>query len=239
MAQICTPVSNPGTLTAASPSTSCTGTFNTNINYGGPTTPPPSLLTLTLQPGGVIVNSPGGNAVNLANVTGLINPPAIGTSATILANDATITNTSNPGGPNQSALHIQAAGDAIIGTLTDPVSGIINVTGTNSTNAIFATVFSSVAGAVASVNYDGPAIGPGITATGTANSTLIQACANDACGFGNLVDADANIVAAGNLKGTVGTDALAAGLGITGLFAGRGGASAAMRPCSTVAARST
>src|SRR5262249_17983186 len=63
-------------------------------------------------------------------------------------------------------------------------------------------------------------------ATGTANSTLIQACGNDGCGlFGSPnPDADAKIDAAGNLKGVVvGNTALAAGLGITGLFASAGG----------------
>jgi hypothetical protein len=40
VAQTCTPVANPGNLTAVNPSTSCTGTFSTNINFGGPTTPP-------------------------------------------------------------------------------------------------------------------------------------------------------------------------------------------------------
>ena len=71
-AQSCSPVNTPGTLTAAQPSTQCSGTFNTNINFGGVNTPPPSLLTLTLQQGPppVIVNSPtGGNAVNLQNTS--------------------------------------------------------------------------------------------------------------------------------------------------------------------------
>src|SRR5262245_42041063 len=81
VAQVCTPVANPGTLTAAQPMTSCTGTFNTNINFGGPNTPPPSLLTLELQQGvGVSVTSPGGNAVNLQNTFGA----SSGVSAEIL-----------------------------------------------------------------------------------------------------------------------------------------------------------
>src|SRR5262249_38555730 len=153
----------------------CTGPFTTNINFGGVNTPPPSLLTLTLQQGAVSVNSPGGNAVNLQNAFG----PASGVSATIFANDATITNTSMPALDSQSALRIVAAGSATIGTATNPVSGIINITGGQSTNAIFSTVLSSVGGETASVTYNGPAIGPGITATGGPNSTLIQACAND------------------------------------------------------------
>jgi hypothetical protein len=216
VAQTCAPVANPGNLTAAQPNTSCTGTFNTNINFGGPPTPPPSSLTLTLQQGGVTVNSPGGNAVNIQNT---FNALSSGVSATILANDATITNTSQPLVDSQSALRIVASGNATI-----TASGIINVTGAQSTNAVLANVLSSDPGPQASVTYNGPATGFGITATGTANSTLIQACANDACGFGNPVDGNATIDAAGNLKGiVVGNTALVQGLGITGLFAAAGG----------------
>ena len=132
VAQTCAPIPNGGSLSAADPSTTCTGTFNTNINVGGPTTPPPSLLTLILAPGTTVI-SPGGIAVNLANVTAL--PPGIGTSATITANDAAIT-LSNPGGSDQSGLRIQAAGSATI-----TASGIINLAGGDKTNAIFAQVF--------------------------------------------------------------------------------------------------
>ena len=61
LAQTCTPVANPGSLTAAQPSTTCTGTFNnTNITFNGPATGTP-LLTVTLNPG-VSVTSPGGGA---------------------------------------------------------------------------------------------------------------------------------------------------------------------------------
>src|SRR4029077_17444702 len=80
-AQSCSPVNTPGTLTAAQPSTMCTGTFNTNITFGGPTTGPP-LLTVTLNPG-VSVTSPGGGAVALSNA---MVPTANGTSTTINAN---------------------------------------------------------------------------------------------------------------------------------------------------------
>jgi len=41
-AQTCTPVANGGSLGGANPtSTTCTGPFNTNINFGGVNTPPP------------------------------------------------------------------------------------------------------------------------------------------------------------------------------------------------------
>ncbi|HJY84903.1 MAG TPA: hypothetical protein VKK81_27950, partial [Candidatus Binatia bacterium] len=215
LAQTCSPVANPGSFTAAQSSTVCTGTFNTNINFGGPNTPPPSLLILELQQGAVSVNSPGGNAVNLQNTFG----PASGVSATIIANDATITNTSMPALDSQSALRIVAAGNATINA-----SGIINMTGGQSTNAIFSTVFTSVGGSVASVTYDGPATGPGITATGGPNSTLIQACANDGCGYGSSADANVIINAGGNLTGIGPQNAPPAiGNGIGGLFAASGG----------------
>src|SRR6516162_9894418 len=216
VAQTCAPVANPGTLGGANPaSTTCTGTFNTNINFGGVNTPPPSLLTLTLQQGPppVIVNSPtGGNAVNLQNTFA----PATGVSATINANDATITNTSNPGGNSQSALRIVAAGSATI-----TASGIINMTGGQSTNAIFSTVFSSVGGTVASVTYNGAAT-PGVTdinVIGGPNSTAIQACANDGCGYaGTTANGDAIINATGNLTGVFGNS----GFGLDAVAGGNG-----------------
>jgi outer membrane autotransporter protein len=118
-------------------------------------------------------------------------------------------------------MFVHAAGDAIIGTASSPVTGVINVTGTTSTNALWASVFSTVAAAEASVTYDGPATGPGITETGGRNSTLIQACANDNCGFGNDVSGDAKIDAAGNLTG-IGVSAPGT-TGMNGLFAEAGG----------------
>ena len=198
LAQTCTPVSNPGTLAAASPSTNCTGTFNTNINFGGPTTPPPSVLTLTLQSGGVIVNSPGGDAINLANSTGGI--ATIGTSATLTANDVTVSNTSSPNTPNQSGLRIQTSGSATI-----TASGQISVIGAQSTNAIWAIVLpSSDPNTVASVVYNGP----GVTSVGTTFSTVIQA---DNRGTGPSI-----IDAAGNMTGVALGSAAS---GVTGLFA--------------------
>ena len=197
LAQTCTPVANPGNLTAAQPSTSCTGTFNTNINYGGPTTPQPPLLTLELQPGVSVIN-PGGNAVNLANTTGAIN--TIGTDATLTANNATITNITNSA--NNSALRIQTNGNATI-----TASGPIEVSGTQSTNAIWAIVLPSSVPTVSKVVYDGP----GVKATGTTFSTVIQA-QNDGTGD-SIIDARGNItgVALGS-----------AANGITGLFASSG-----------------
>src|SRR5262245_38737781 len=204
VAQNCTPVANGVDLTAASPSTSCMGTFNTNINYGGPTTGP-SLLTVTLNPGVVVVNSPGGNAVNIANITGPA--PLVGTSAEIIANDATITNTINSGGTNQSGLRIQAAGSA---TITS--SGTINVTGANNDFGILAIVQGTNpvgAGAVASVTYNNPS-GPGITVNSADNSGGIQAINR---GNGNaIIDFTGNITGVGSGQFN----------GITGLFAGAG-----------------
>ena len=222
LAQTCTPVANPGNLTAAQPSTSCTGTFNTNINFGGPNTPPPPLLTLTLEPG-VIVNNPGGNAVNLATATGGIN--TIGTSATLIANNATITNITNSA--NNSALRIQTNGNATIGDAMTPVSGIINVSGTQSTNAIWAIVLpSSDPNTVAKVVYDGP----GVTSTGTTFSTVIQT-QNDGTGA-SIIDARGNIT---------GVALGAAANGITGLFASGAATSLASvhYGLSTIAVRGT
>src|SRR5262245_11268781 len=210
VAQTCTPVDTPGTLTAAFPSTSCTGTFNTNINFGGPTTPPPPPpgLTVTLQPG-VQVIIPAGSAitdsVNLANTTGAIGTP--GVDANLTANSAFIDNTANSSAANKSGLRIQASGNATI-TATDTA---VNVVGTQSTNAIWAIVLpSSDPNALARVSHNGP----GLTSFGTAFSTAIQA---DNRGAGPAV-----IDAAGNMTGV----ALgAAANGITGLFAS-GGSSA-------------
>ena len=234
VAQTCAPVPNGGTLTNAQPSTSCTGTFNTNINFGGPTTPLPPSLTLILAPGVTTVTSPaGGNAVNLANVTSPIFPPAGGVAATILANDATITNTSNPGGGSQSALRIQASGSATIGTAANPVSGIINIIGGQSTNAIFSTVFASVAGETASVTYTGAATPgvPDINVIAGPNSSAIQACANAGCGFsyaGTGVtppDGNASINAAGNFTAVGG----ASSFGLTAVAGGNGTANVTYR----------
>jgi hypothetical protein len=144
-------------------------------------------------------------------------PSTVGAPVTLTANDATITHTTR-NGPNQSALIVQAGGNATI-----TASGVINVTGTASTNAVWAINFSNLppgsSRPVASVTYDGPATGPGITVTGGPNSTVIQACANNACGPGLASPnptADAIINATGNLKAVggpsvFGLDAVAGG----------------------------
>jgi hypothetical protein len=182
-------------------------------------------INVTLDQG-VVVNIPAaGN--NVAHAVALDNTggsAGTGVPATLIANNAAITiNTTSINPPDTSALFVHAAGNATIGTATNPVSGIINVTGTTSTNALWATVFTTanVPKAVASVTYAGPATGPGITATGGPNSTLIQACANDDCGFGNVVNGDAFIDAAGNLKGVGGSAPSTNGM--NGLFAAAGG----------------
>ena len=84
--------------------------------------------------------------MSLSNTTAAspVNAPA-----TLTANDRNHQITYNPSGPNQSALRVQSSGNA---SITASVQAIINVTGTNSTNAVWAIVFSSVAGRVASVN---------------------------------------------------------------------------------------
>jgi hypothetical protein len=106
-------------------------TYTSNINLDG-TGIPTEPLSLTLDPG-VIVNSPGGNAVNAANTTNSTTPPSA--AVTITANGTaakpiTINNTANPSGNNQSGLRIQSSGAATI-TATDTN---IDVNGTNTNN---------------------------------------------------------------------------------------------------------
>jgi hypothetical protein len=61
LAQMCTPVANGGSLGGANPtSTTCTGTFNTNINFTGIATPPTTLQTVTLS-GAQVLNIPAGS----------------------------------------------------------------------------------------------------------------------------------------------------------------------------------
>jgi hypothetical protein len=92
VAQNLTPVANGGTLGAPplDSMTTATGTFDTNINLHGQTTPPPGspalTLTLTLEEG-VHVTSlspfPGGGAVNLVNLVNGV-PTVNGNSTFIL-----------------------------------------------------------------------------------------------------------------------------------------------------------
>ena len=141
LAQTCTPVANPGNLTAAQPSTSCTGTFNTNINFGGPTTPPPPPpgLTVTLQPGVQVIIPAGSlpDAVNLANTTGSIATP--GVDANLTVNSASIDNTANSSAGSPSGLRIQASGNATI-TATNTQ---INLIGAGNANGIWSIVLPS------------------------------------------------------------------------------------------------
>jgi outer membrane autotransporter protein len=150
-------------------------------------------------------------------------PSTVDAPATLITNNAAITNTTNPNGPDQSALIVQAGGSATIGTALDPVSGVINMSGAGSTNVIWAIVFTDPtfpgSRPVASVTYDGL----GITATGGPNSTLIQACANDGCQLFNTGDGDAKIDAAGNLTGVGGGTTPTNPNGMNGLFAAAGG----------------
>jgi len=183
LGQTCTPA--PPTPDAAGNATCTAGTYTSNINYNTANTP----INLTLQPG-VIVNSPGGDAVNAANTAPAPLPPGPGANIAITADGLAINNTANPGGNNQSGLRIQSSGDAVI-TAT---STTISVNGSPSTNAIWAIVIPNTTGTphLASVIWSGA----GITAGG-ANSTGIQA---DNRGIG-----DARIDASGNISGSVGT----------------------------------
>ena len=122
---------------AAGNATCTAGTYTSNINYNTANTP----INLTLQPG-VIVNSPGGDAVNAANTAPAPLPPGPGANIAITADGLAINNTANPGGNNQSGLRIQSSGDAVI-TAT---STTISVNGSPSTNAIWAIVIPNTTG---------------------------------------------------------------------------------------------
>ena len=207
MAQSCTPVANGGTLGGANPtSTTCTGPFNTNINFGGVTTGTP-LLTVNLGDpalgAGASVTSPGGGAVNAQNSTGT--PIANGTSITInangtAANPIVINNTANSGGSNNWGLVTAggSAGAAVINATNTQIS----VNGTGTDNGIWAISYGVSAANVASVTYDAGATS-GITTgsvitPGGSNSTGIQA---ENRGNGNAV-----IDARGNIFGVNGTN---------------------------------
>jgi outer membrane autotransporter protein len=186
LAQTCTP--DPSVFVSGN-ATCTAGAYSSNINYD--TTATNSPINLTLDPG-VIVNSPGGNAVNAANTTGTTASGAdiaINANGTA-ANPIIINNTANPGGNNQSGLRIQSSGSASI-TATNTT---ISVNGTQSDNGIWAIVLPNTTPTphAASVTWSGPSI----TSIG-ANSTGIQA---DNRGVG-----DAAIVASGNISGSVGT----------------------------------
>jgi hypothetical protein len=83
LAQTCTPAQpNPDPATG---NASCTGTFNSNINFNTGNGSGGTPINLTLLPG-VIVNSPGGDAVTAANTTGVTAGSA---NITITADDVT------------------------------------------------------------------------------------------------------------------------------------------------------
>jgi len=132
-AQTIGPPFPPGTATGTVPA----GTYTSNINLDG-TGIPTQPLSLTLEPG-VIVESPGGNAVNAANTTNSTTPPRAPVTETengTATNGITINNTANPSGNNLSGLRIQSSGAATIrATNTN-----IDVNGTNTNNGIWAIV---------------------------------------------------------------------------------------------------
>jgi outer membrane autotransporter protein len=196
---VCTPPQpTPDPVTG---NATCTGTFNSNINYNTINTP----INLTLQPG-VIVTSPGGDAVSAQNTT---LPTVFGADVTIVANNANITNLSNSAGNNNTGLRIQSAGAATI-----TASGKIDVTGTASDDAILAIIEGSnpLIPKDVTVKYGIPdpsdplgqrlLPGGGLTSSGS-QSTGIQA---DNRGLGN-----ATIEASGNITGTP-------GVGLTDFF---------------------
>ena len=107
--------------------------YNTNNGLGG--TP----ITLTLQSGvnvTIPAGSPGVNAVNAANTTGVTPNSA---NITISADGVTILNNNNPSGNNQTGLRIQSSGAATI-TATNTN---IDVTGTAGNNGILAIIEGS------------------------------------------------------------------------------------------------
>ena len=195
-------ISEPALAQCSGPpgSTTCTlsgNPYSTGINVGNTGTP----TNVTLEPG-VQVNVTPGNNVNQAVAVSTGGGAGTGLPATLTANNAAVTITSNPGAGPTSALFLHPIG----GTATITASGIISAAGTSNTNAIWAATFSNDPGADASVTYTGSAT-PGIidiNATGGSDSTLIQACANGGCGFGSSADGNAIINATGNLTGAFG-----------------------------------
>ena len=136
-----------------------------------------------------------------------------GLPATLTANNAAVTIDTT--GSLASALFLHP----ILGNATITASGLMTVAGTTNTNAIWAAIFSSNPGDVASVTYTGSATpGININATGGSNSSVIQACANDGCGFGNVVNGNAIINATGNLMGVFGSS----GFGLDAVAGGNG-----------------
>jgi outer membrane autotransporter protein len=198
----------PGNYGFPGVNATCTGSFNSNINYNTDNGAGGFPINLRLDGTGapVIVNSPGGNAVNATNSTGVTAGSA---NIAIIADGVTINNTANSGGNNQTGLRIQSSGDAII-TATNTT---IDVNGTASNFPILAFAMPNLTGLshVASVTWSGPQLTTGTTVFGGGTeSGGIQA---DNRGIGN-----ASIVASGNITGTPGVS----GAGFYGLIAHSG-----------------
>jgi len=139
------------------------GNYPTGIGVNNPGAP----TNVILDPGVQVFVTPG--TINQAVAVSTGTAAGTGAPATLTANNAAV---NISGGDLVSALFLHP----ILGNATITASGIMNVAGTGNTNAIWAAVFSSVPGAVASVTYTGSAA-PGIidiNATGGSNSTVIQ-----------------------------------------------------------------
>src|SRR5215468_10794943 len=149
--------------------------YTSGINYPTNNTPisvtvqptvqviPNAASNLNAMPTGSLnrIGIPAGSfisdAVNLANTTGAIGTP--GADLTLSVNSAIIDNTA-VSADNKSGLRLQASGNGTIRAMDTQVS----VTGTQSTNAIWAIVLpSSNPNTAATVNYIGPVSGPGVT----------------------------------------------------------------------------
>ena len=176
----------PGNYGSPGVNADCTGFFNSNINYNTADGLGGFPINLTLDPG-VIVISPGGNAVNTNNTGGVTAGAA---DITITADGVTINNTANSAGNNNTGLRIQSSGNASI-TATNTT---INVAGTASDWAILAFAMPNQTGAshVASVNYIQGTAGLGLTSTVGVEGGAIQA---DNRGVG-----DAIITASGGIN---------------------------------------
>jgi hypothetical protein len=129
---VCTPGGNP---------------YATGINVGNTGVP----TTVTLEPG-VQVQTNVDQAVAISTGTAA----GSGLPAILIANNAAVNG--NSFGTLTSALFLHP----ILGSATITSSGILSVTGTGNTNAIWAAVDSLTPGDTASVTYNGP----GITAVG-------------------------------------------------------------------------
>ncbi|MGO4835333.1 hypothetical protein AB4144_24055, partial [Rhizobiaceae sp. 2RAB30] len=126
----------------------CTGTFDANINYDTNNGVGGTPIDLTLQ--AVTVNSPGGNAVNAANTTGVTTDSA---NITISADGLIIDNRANGIGNNNTGLRIQSSGDAIV----NATGASIDVNGVASDWAILVFAMPNVGGIphLASVTWTG------------------------------------------------------------------------------------